>query len=428
MAELTKKTKEQLATELAEAKKRIAELEQSLSDYRRLEEEKISLEKRLGEARRMDVLGKLAGEIAHDLNNMLYPIIIDAEILLEDLPKESSAYQILKQVLSAAHRQKDLVNQIFTFSRLSERERSLMQVAPLVRQTIDSLQPSLPEKIEIRQHLDAQYDTIKGDPQQIRQIIVNLIRNAAESIGDKPGMIEVDLSNVRSGLQPGPPQKKAGEYLELSVRDTGAGMTPEAARHVFEPSYTSGGAGRSAALGLAITKGMVEDYDGDISVESEKGKGSRFAVRLPVHGQAVPKEKPAVEIQRAGEKKRILLVDDEDIILSSIQRVLKRLGYDVAAVNDSVEALDLFSGSPYAFDLVITDLTMPRMTGAELTARLLAVRPDTPVILSTGFSDVMDERKAREMGIREFLVKPAGIDELKKAINRSLAEKPDAAG
>lgn len=423
MTESAKHSKEQLVRELAEAKRQIAEMDRLLSGYRRMEEEKKDLERRLGEVQRMDFLGRLSGEIAHDINNMLYPIIIDAEVLLEDLPQESTAHQILEQMLSAARRQKDLVNQIFTFSRRGERERNPLEIKPLIRQTLDALQSTLPEAIELKPHLDVPRSVVIGDPQQLRQIIMNLVRNAAESIGRGPGIIEVSLSRVQPGEGPDLSQKMEGPYLELSVSDTGKGMTREAMEHIFDPSYSSGDTGRSTVLGLAITRGMVEDHGGEITVESEPGKGSRFIVRLPAHEGPELVERPEpMEAPRPRGKKRILLVDDEDIILSSIQRVLKRLGYEVAAVNDSVEALEMFTRSPRAFDLVITDLTMPRMTGAEFTSRLLAVRPDTPVILSTGFSDVMDERKAKEMGIREFLVKPAGIDELKNAISRSLDE------
>lgn len=429
MMETGKKTKEQLARELSDAKRRISELEQSLSGCRRVEKEKVELEKRLGESRRMDVLGRLAGEIAHDLNNMLYPIIIDAEVLLEDLPEEGSAHQILKQVLSAAHRQKDLVNQIFSFSRRGERERSPIRIGPVIQEVLNSLRSSLPDTIELRQLMDAPFDTVQGDPLQIRQIVTNLCRNAAEAIGEKTGTIEVGLSAVHLDPDADHPERKAGEYLALSVKDTGPGMASEEVDHVFDPSFTPGGAGRGTSLGLVITQEMVRDHGGDIAVESEPGKGSRFTVNLPAYGDTSREKKPEAGAARPPrERKRILLVDDEDIILSSIQRVLRRLGYDVAAVNDSVEALDMFTRSPDAFDLVITDLTMPRMTGAEFTTRLLAVRPDTPVILSTGFSDVLDERKAREMGVREFLMKPAGINDLKNAIRRSLEEEKEAAG
>jgi len=427
--EAVKKSKDQLIRELSDAQRRITELEQALSGCRQTEEEKRELEKRLGESRRMDVLGRLASEIAHDLNNMLYPIIIDAEVLLEDLPEESSAHQILKQVLSAAYRQKDLVNQIFSFSRRGEQERSPIRIIPVIQETLALLRSSLPDTIELRQHTDVPYDTVKVDPLQIRQIVTNLFRNAAEAIGQKPGTIEVALKIVHLEPDSDHPYRKAGEYLALSVSDTGAGMPPEMLDHVFDPSFTSGGAGRGTGLGLAITREMVRDHGGSITVDSAPGKGSRFTVSLPVYGDASPAKRPEAGTHRpAREKKRILLVDDEDIILSSIQRVLRRLGYDVTAVNDSVEALDMFSSAPQAFDLVITDLTMPRMTGAEFTSRILAIRRDTPGILSTGFSDVMDERKAREMGVREFLMKPAGINDLKNAIKRSLESEEQAAG
>jgi nitrogen-specific signal transduction histidine kinase/CheY-like chemotaxis protein len=407
-----RKTKEQLTEELDEAKRRITALEHLLERSRQGRGES---EGRLGEVQRLEFLGRLAAEIAHDLNNMLYPIILDAEVLLEDLPRESTAHQILTQVLSAAHRQKDLVNQIFIFSRPGGRERVSLELKALVLKTLEGLRAELPDNIEIRKHLDVTDDKIRGDLQQIRQIITNLVRNAAESVGREPGVIEVSLSALR-------PEATQQGQVQLSVKDTGPYLSPDARAHVFDPSYTSGRSGRGTALGLAITLGMVEDHGGTITVESSEGSGSCFIVRFPAYqGGEVSGEKPGAPVAREEKgKKRILLVDDEDIILSSIQRVLRRLGYEVRAVNDSVEALEMFTSSPHDYDLVITDLTMPRMTGAELTSKLLALRPDIPVILSTGFSDVMDESKARRMGIREFLVKPAGIDELKGAISRSI--------
>lgn len=406
-----KKTKEQLALELDEANRRIAELERLLERSRQGRADDGG---RLGEVQRLEFLGKLAAEIAHDLNNMLYPIILDAEVLLEDLPRESTAHQILTQVLSAAHRQKDLVNQIFIFSRPGERERAPLELKSLARNTLEGLRAELPDNIELRQHLDVADDMIRGDPQQIRQIIKNLVKNAAEAVGREPGVVEVSLS------APGP-QAKGELWVQLSVKYTGPGLSPEARAHVFDPAYTSSRAGRETALGLAITQGMVVDHGGTIEVEGDEGSGSCFIVRFPAYRGEAVNELPAAPVPREETgKKRILLVDDEDIILSSIQRVLRRLGYEVSAVNDSVEALEMFTSAPHDYDLVITDLTMPRMTGAELTSKLLAIRPDIPVILSTGFSDVMDESKARRMGIREFLVKPAGIDELKSAISRSI--------
>ena len=235
------------------------------------------------------------------------------------------------------------------------------------------------------------------------------------------GTIEVDLVNTLLEPSSAHPEIKSGEYLQLMVKDTGSGMTPKVMDHIFEPFFTTKEVGKGSGMGLAVVHGIVKDHGGSIMVESEPGKGSQFTVYLPVtdekfHAQLRDSEK-AVSI---GGKGRVLLIDDEEIILSSLKKALNRLGYTVVAVKDGREAFDMFCKTPDAFDLVITDLTMPGMTGVELSMKIMEIRPDIPIILCTGFSDVIDEQEAKSMGIRELLVKPASTSELKTAINRAL--------
>lgn len=216
---------------------------------------------------------------------------------------------------------------------------------------------------------------------------------------------------------------KAGRYLLITVTDTGSGITPEVMDRIFEPFFTTKDVGKGSGMGLAVVHGIVKDHGGVIYVESKPGKGTLFTVYLPAC-----EETPRIETQQADKdipgmvKRRILLVDDEEIILSSLKRALQRSGYDVISINDGPQALELFSRLPHHFDLVITDQTMPMMTGSQLSVQLLGIRPDIPIILSTGFSEAIDEKEAKDLGIREFLLKPASSQELNALIRRALMD------
>jgi CheY-like chemotaxis protein len=372
----------------------------------------------------MEALGRFAGGIAHDLNNILYPIIIDTESLLEDAEPGSSIHLTLNQILKAAHRQKDLVKQILFFSRRSEQYFNSIKVVPLIKETIDLLRSSLPSHIKIIHSDHAPSDLILGDPTQIQQIIMNLCRNAADAIGARTGTIDVSLASTY--LEPGPvhPDIKTGKYLKLMVKDTGYGMTREVMDRIFEPFFTTKDVGKGSGMGLAVVHGILKHHGGTISVESEEGKGSQFTVYLPITDEEFRTQTLATDrAQSVKEKGKVLLVDDEEIILTSLQNALKRMGYDVVTLKDSLEAYEVFLKAPSDFDLVITDLTMPKLSGIELANKLMDIRSDIPVILCTGFNDVIDEDAAKSMGIRELLLKPASTSELKTAIGRALENK-----
>jgi len=291
----------------------------------------------------------------------------------------------------------------------------------LLKETVSFMRSTLPSTIEIRHHIDTPAEMVLGDATQIQQVIMNLFQNAADAMPSQKGTIDVSLTKTHLEPVRFPGEIRAGDYLELSVRDTGRGVPPEIQDHIFEPFYTTKDFGKGTGLGLSVAHGIVKSLGGAISVESEAGKGALFTVYLPIYaGELGAPEFPAETGGQAGGKETILLVDDEECILVSLKRALDMSGYRVVAVRDSAEALDLFAGEPAGFDLVITDLTMPKMTGIELARKILEISPDIPVILSTGFNDLIDEGEAKSLGIRELLLKPTDIRELKNTIRKAL--------
>jgi len=407
----------------AELMLRNKQLEDEIADRMRAQEAKQRIEAQLVQSQKMEALGRFAGGIAHDLNNLLYPVIMDVEMLLEETPPETATHQTLRQVLNAAYRQRDLVKQILSFSRRSEQQIRPIKVTPLVEETLKFLRSSLPSTIEIRHTLDAKADTIMGDATQIHQIIMNLCRNAADALPQQTGSIELSLENV--SLEPGGahPDLSPGEYVLLRVKDTGCGMGPEVMERIFEPFFTTKEVGKGIGMGLSVVHGILKTHGGGIQVASEPGRGAQFCVYLPLAlKETRPKLSEEVQAPSTKTKARVLVIDDEEVILATLQNALQRSGYSVVTVNDSLKAIDVFSRTPEEFDLVITDLTMPRMTGVELSAKLMQIRSGIPIILCTGYSDIINEHQAKAMGVRELLQKPASIGELKNAVRRALEQ------
>ena len=384
--------------------------------------ERRKAEAQLVQAQKIEALGRFAGGIAHDLNNMLYPIIIEAESLLEEMPPGTPWHQTVNQILSAATRQRDLVKQILSFSRRGDRRFTPIQLGPLISETVAFIRSSLPSTIEITQRIDAAHDRILGDPTQIQQVVVNLCQNAVDALESQKGVVEISLENTRLERTESHPEIKEGEYLKLSVRDYGRGMSPEIVSRIFEPFYTTKEVGKGAGMGLPVIHGIIRSHGGMITVESEPGKGSIFTAYFPVTGRQ-PKVRKLPVKGAPQVHGRILLVDDELIVLSSVSKALKHLGYEVTAVEDSGEAFAVFSRSPGEFDLVITDLTMPGMSGIELAEKIKELSPDVPVILCTGFNDIIDEQEAREKGITGLIFKPAGTRDLGAAVGQALESR-----
>jgi CheY-like chemotaxis protein len=315
------------------------------------------------------------------------------------------------------------VQQILAFSRQGKQERKPLNITPLIKEDLKLLRASLPATIEIRQKIEKDSGTIEADPTQIHQIMMNLGTNASHAMGEQGGVLEVSLgnANVNGEMAYAAAEIEPGSYLCLRVSDTGCGMSPEMLKKIFDPYFTTKEVGKGTGLGLAVVHGIVKSYGGGIIVSSEPGKGSAFDIYFPrVEAYEVSRVPHQMESMPLGGHERVLLVDDELAIVEVGRNILEHLGYEVVARTSSIEALELFRVNPDRFDLVITDMTMPNLTGDRLTQELLKIRPEIPIILCTGFSERITEEKAKKLGVREFVMKPLVMKDLAQAIQRAL--------
>jgi CheY-like chemotaxis protein len=327
-------------------------------------------------------------------------------------------------VLKGAKRGRDLVKQILMFSRQNKQEQKPVALGEIVDESLRLLRPTLPSTIEIRLRNLADDDTICANSGQIHQVLMNLCTNAAHAMRETGGFIEIDISQVvfaDEDLKP-LPDMRPGLYVVLTVRDTGCGMESKVLDRIFDPFYTTKGQGEGTGLGLSVVHGIIKSHGGYTTVRSELGKGSTFQVYLPKSDSQVSKMITGVLPVKGG-KERVLFVDDEDILVDLGNERLKKLGYDVIATTSSIEALEIFKKEPQKFDLVITDYTMPHLTGIELATELLKMRADIPIILCTGHSDDVSPETIKAAGIRELLMKPQSRDEIAQAIRRVLDAK-----
>ena len=401
---------------------RTAELSQAYEKLEAEMAERTRMEEQLRQAQKMEAIGTLAGGIAHDFNNILAAIIGFTEMVLDDVSDNPFVQQRMERVLKAGLRGRDLVRQILTFSRRSDQEKKALHLSPLIQETFKLLRASIPTTIEMKLDLDANRDLAYADPSQIQQIIMNLCTNASHAMREKGGTLEVSLRAITIDtreLLP-EPDMAPGDYLVLSVRDTGLGMDDRVMKRIFEPFFTTKEKGQGTGLGLSVVYGIVKSHKGGIRVSSRPGQGSVFSVYLPAASTEAEVERETVSWDTLPTgTERILFVDDEEPIVELGQGVLRRLGYTVVAKRSGREALETFREDG-AFDLVITDQTMPEMTGVMLAAELLKLRPDLPVILCTGYSESVSRETAQEVGIREFLMKPLSKRELAGAVRRAL--------
>ncbi|MGE5740634.1 MAG: PAS domain S-box protein, partial [Candidatus Aminicenantes bacterium RBG_16_66_30] len=389
----------------------------------------LRLQQHLRQVQKLEALGTLAGGIAHDFNNILNPIFISAEMLLLEPALDPSDRRHLEIILKAAERGRDLVKQVIAFSRQKEKERKPSKAGPVVKEAVKFLQVSLPSTIEIRADIRDEADVVLGDQAQIHQIVMNLCSNAAYAMREEGGVLAVSLAgvDVDADLAAQVPGLKTGPYLRLTVSDTGTGMTPEIKERAFDPFFTTKRPGQGSGMGLAVVDGIVRDYGGAITVVSEIGEGSTFTVYLP---RVDAENKPAKDAPSGlpGGSERVLLVDDEEVQVKSVQSMLTRLGYDVVAVTGGHEALSRIRTDPRAFDLLITDQTMPHLTGMKIAEEVLKIRPDLPIVLCTGFSEAVDARGARASGVREFLMKPYSVRQMAETVRRALGHGPEKPG
>jgi len=391
------------------------------TERKKTEKEKINLESRLQQAQKMEAIGTLAGGIAHDFNNILSIIIGYTELAKEGLPEGSDVGEKLDKVLSGGNRAKELVQQILTFSRQGKTERFPLEPANIVKQTIKMLRDTLPTTIEIEKYIKQDCGLILADPTQLNQILLNLCTNAFHAMEDSGGKLNISLreTNLSPEDLTHEPNVQAGPFIRLSVSDSGPGIPVEIRSKIFDPYYTTKETGKGTGIGLSIVHGIVKSYGGFISLYSEMGQGTSFHVFLPViKKEVLPEVVSDVDIR--GGQEKVLFIDDEKILAELGRDMLESLGYDVTIRSNSLDALEIFQNQPSHFDLVITDQTMPGLTGAELSKRLLAIRPDIPIILYSGYSSIVSETEAKALGIKKFALKPITKNDLARLVRMVL--------
>lgn len=402
-------------------KERTRELEEANESLRHETNERRQIEEQLIRSQKLEALGTLAGGIAHDFNNILAGIIGFTEMVLEDIEPDSPEHRRLELALGAAYRGRDLVKQILVFSRQSEQDKKPLALTQIIDETLKLLRPAFPSTIEIVWKNPIDDGRILADPVRMHQILMNLCTNAAHAMRQNGGVLELGVS--RAVVVEGTPTPVAemvpGEYVVLNVSDTGCGMEPEILERIFDPFFTTKREGEGTGLGLAVAYGIVKNHGGYVAVESKPGKGSTFRVYLP-RVKAIRDVEGIEAPSSAGGDERILIVDDEGTLVELNRQRLMRLGYDVVATTSSMEALHIFREGPDAFDLVITDQTMPNLTGMDLATELLKVRSDIPIILCTGHSDAVSPDSIQKAGIKALLMKPVDKRGIAEAVRRAL--------
>ncbi|HLW78067.1 MAG TPA: ATP-binding protein, partial [Terriglobia bacterium] len=356
---------------------------------------------------------------AHDFNNILLAMTGNTRLVSAELPPAHPAQESLAEVLKAGARATDLVRRILSFSRPAEQEREVIQLQPVVLEALKLVRSTLPAMIEIRADFAPGLPPVAVNSTQVHQVIVNLATNASHAIGEKPGLIEVRLEGTGVGqeLLSALPGLKAGDYVRLSVTDNGCGMDRATQERIFDPFFTTKPQGKGTGLGLSVVHGIMKSHGGGVTVYSEPGKGTSFRLYFPsAAGQAEsrPAEEPQAE-RRRGE--HVLYIDDESALVRLAKRGLERLGYRVTGFTDPLAALAEFRRRPREFDAVVTDLSMPGMSGFGLAEELLVVRPDVPIIATSGYVRPEDQDMARRLGVRNLIPKPDSLDELSRALD-----------
>lgn len=389
--------------------------------------ERKKLQEYLQQSQRMEAIGSLAGGIAHDFNNILFPIIGLSELLLEDLPSDSSESENAQAILTAGYRGSDLVNQILSFSRQSQHKMGPVKIQTILKEVHKLIRATIPSNIGIEMNIQKNCATVLGDPTQIHQVTMNLITNAYHAIdaSNTKGKIVVQLKQVNAKIH----DTKTvalhnGECLVLTVSDNGEGIKADLIEKIFEPYFTTKKIGQGTGLGLAVVGGIIKEHGGDINIQSKENEGTSVNVYLPlmVNDSKVESHHDELLVLSKGTE-RIMFVDDEKPILILVKQMLERLGYQVSVFTSSEEALSSFKQNPDSFDLIISDLTMPHMTGDQLSRELLLIKPNIPIIICTGFSEKIDEGVVKSIGIKAVLMKPPVKSDLAKMIRKVLDEE-----
>ncbi|MBN2588922.1 MAG: PAS domain S-box protein [Sedimentisphaerales bacterium] len=394
-----------------------------ITNNKKAEKEKMDLELQLSQKQKMEAIGTLAGGIAHDFNNILSALQGYTELSLDDLAVDHPVRDNLEQILTCTNRATKLVKQILTFSRKNEQEQEKqpVQISAIVKEVLGMLRSSLPTTIKICRKINAEKSKVHANPTQIHQVLLNLCTNASHAMGQNPGTLEVSLDDVcfESQTRIADEHLIEGSYVKLSVSDTGCGMEPEVLKRIFEPFFTTKNPNEGTGLGLPVVHGIVKSHGGAMDVTSTPGQGTTFEIYLPKleADDSLESQEPEPKVR---DKKVVLLVDDEDMIVNVTGQILERLGYEVVAETNSLDALEQFQEKPDEFDLVITDQVMPNMTGTELAEKMFAIRQNIPVILFSGYPERICHEELKRIGINHFIMKPINRQELTTIIQEIL--------
>jgi PAS domain S-box-containing protein len=387
--------------------------------------ERRQFERQIRQSQKLDALGTIAGGIAHDFNNILTVLRGNLSLAHMTLPDDHAMRTSLIEMDKACDRAADLVRQILTFGRQQEQSRQIMTLQPAVQDALRLLRSTIPAGIQIETQLPATLPTVMADSSQVHQIVLNLGINAAHAMEHQRGKITLSLADVTvdAALAATCPELHVGRYVRLRVEDTGSGMDRATMERIFEPFFTTKPAGRGTGLGLAVVRGIVKNHDGAVTVASQPGEGSRFDVYFPVvEGEVTGAHQQVVEALH-GNGERVLFLDDEEPLVRLASRMLDRLGYRVDAYTSASDALDAFRDHPDHFDLVLTDLSMPGASGLDFAKSVLDLRPEVPVILTTGYIDPDDLETVQRIGVREVILKPTTIEEMGRSFRRLLGER-----
>ena len=412
-------------------KERTVQLEKSNIDllneieaHKQAEKEKKLLESELRQAQKMQAIGTLAGGIAHDFNNILFPIFAYVQMAINETSNDPKIQRYLMRVMGSAERAKDLVQQILMFARKGDQEKKPLYIHHITKEALKLLRASIPTNIEIKQHIAKRSDPILGSPIQLHQVIMNLCTNAYHAIREKEtGCIDIrlfeqiiDQSNISQF-----PNIRDGKYICMTVKDTGVGMDDVTRQQIFDPFFTTKEPGEGTGMGLSVVHGIVIDHGGYIYVQSDKNVGTEFHVLFPSIDSPVVNDKQEISLESfRGNGEHILLVDDELDVVKALEHMLKKLGYKVTSQLSSTKTLEIFNQNPDCFDLLLTDQSMPLMTGLVLSKKILDIRPNLPVIVSSGYSNQLTQEIIEGTGIKDIILKPVTLRELGEIIKRHI--------
>jgi signal transduction histidine kinase/ActR/RegA family two-component response regulator len=397
------------------------DLKKEIEIRQKFERERAELEKQLFQLQKMETIGTLAGGIAHDFNNILTPILGYTDMALEELPAESNLRFDIEQINNAAHRGKNLVQQVLTFSREVDFENKPIRLQPIIAEALNLIKASFPPGVVINQHFEEKIGTVLADSTHIHQIVMNLCMNANHAMMKTGGTLDVRLDEVKLDQRSAEkiPKLKKGEYIRLTISDTGHGMDIKTKERIFEPFFTRKEVGSGSGLGLSVVHGIINNYGGAIVVESTPDKGTTFMIYLPKYG-ADTLESDKSDIKPLKGDEQILFVDDEPEITFMGKKMLENLGYKVSISSSSISALEEFKKDPDRYSLLVTDQSMPDISGAELAVLMKEIQPSLKIIIITGYADNLSDEDLSKSGISEVILKPMILDDFSKVIRRVL--------